>query len=282
MSKDGDRQASSGITREELKDMLQKYNIGKKPLSKLLGWGETTILLYLREDDEEIPDNEYTRRLKNLYTHTTGYLALLNSGQNRISAVAKRRSIEAVRALFPRTPLFDAAEYIMDYHDRKAAEYGAESMSLLRLETILFWSQVIDLCIYGEPLFEEDFVPGKNGLPYRAVEERMTSSGCIMPAGLYEDNMAPASSLTSTQCEILEFVTDMFAWYGSAALAKLLESEHFRLCGPKNARRRRLASKEMLKKCYGDVFKQAKVKKIKDVETYMVKRIAFIRNHKES
>ena len=78
MNKDSDRQADSGITREELKDMLQKYNIGKKPLSKLLGWGETTILLYLREDEEELPDNEYTRRLKNLYTHTTGFLSLLN------------------------------------------------------------------------------------------------------------------------------------------------------------------------------------------------------------
>ena len=142
MNKDSDRQADSGITREELKDMLQKYNIGKKPLSKLLGWGETTILLYLREDEEELPDNEYTRRLKNLYTHTTGFLSLLNSGQNRISSVAKRRSIDAVRQLFPTSPIFDAAEYVVGVHRKLASEFGAESMSLVRLQACRVVSHV--------------------------------------------------------------------------------------------------------------------------------------------
>ena len=281
MIKDSDRQASSGITREELKDMLQKYNIGKKPLSKLLGWGETTILLYLREDEEELPDNEYTRRLKNLYTHTTGFLSLLNMGQNRISSVAKRRSIEAIRNLFPKSPIFDAAEYVTNIHGKTLEEYGTESMSQLRLQTVLFWSQVVSLCLYNEPIFEDDYAPGRNGMPYRAIEERMQTLGCIVPAGLYDGTGVHASSLTEEQKAILSFVTEMFELYGIAALAELLEAEHFRLCGPKTARKRRMASKEVLKKCYGEVFKQAKVKKLKDIEGYMMKRVAFIRNHKE-
>ena len=282
MLKDSDRQADSGITREELKDMLQKYNIGKKPLSKLLGWGETTILLYLREDDEELPDNEYTRRLKNLYTHTTGFLSLLNSGQNRISSVAKRRSIEAVRNLFPTSPIFDAAEYVIEVHGKLAPEFGGETMSLMRLQTILFWSQVASLCLYDNAIFEDDYAPGRTGMPYRAVAERMQTMGCIVPDGLYSGPGVHASSLTDEQKAILAYITEMFEWYGSPVFTQLLEAELFRLCGPKTARKRRLASKEVLKKCYGEVFKQAKVKKLKDIEGYMIKRVTFIRNHKEN
>ncbi len=281
MLRQSDRQAASGITRDELKNMLEKYNIGKKPLSKLLGWGETTILLYLREDEEELPDNEYTRRLKNLYTHTSGYLALLNSAQGRISSVAKRRSIEAVRELFPTSPIFDASQYVVHYYEEKHPDYVDESLSLLRLETILFWSQIAALCLDGEPIFEDEYAPGRSGLPFKEVEERMTSSGCIVPKDLYDQTSLPASGLSDRQREILGFVTDMFDWYGPAALAELLEAERFRLCGPPSARRRRAASKDMLKKCYGEVFKQAKIKRLRDIEGYMMKRMSFIRQHKD-
>ena len=41
------------ITIEEILEILEKYNIGKKPLSLVLGWGEVTIIRYL---DGSIPD----------------------------------------------------------------------------------------------------------------------------------------------------------------------------------------------------------------------------------
>lgn len=279
MGREREKRESAGITRAELAAMLEKYNIGKKPLSKLLGWGETTILLYLREGGE-LPDNEYTRRLKNLYTHTTGYLALLNSAQGRISDVARRRSLDAVRELFPRTAVFEAAEYIMQLNEINCLGMVGEGMSLLRLQTVLFWSQIISLCLYGRPIFEDDYAPGRSGMPYRAVEDRFQSVGCILPEGLYEETAMFDLSLTQEQREILAYTVRMFDWYGTSALVELMEAERFRLCGPKGARKRRTASKDMLKKCYGEVFMQAKVRKLKDVEGYMQKRINYVRTHK--
>ena len=49
------------IDKDELKNLLEMYDIGKKPLAKLLGWGETTIVLYAGM--KTIPDNEYTQKL---------------------------------------------------------------------------------------------------------------------------------------------------------------------------------------------------------------------------
>lgn len=278
MARERDKQPASAITREELAMMLQKYNIGRKPLSKLLGWGETTILLYLN-GEEELPDNEYTRRLKNLYTHTTGYIALLNNSQGRVSDVARRRSLEAIRQLFPKTPIFDAAEYVMKLHEVDSIGRIGESMSLLRLETILFWSQIASLYFYGKPIFEEEFMPDRLGLPYRVIEDRVKDVGCIVPEGLFDENAVFSINIDEKQLEILSFFTELFDWYGTTALSELMEAERFRLCGPKGARKRRVVSNDMLKKCYSEVFDQAKIKKLKDIETYMSKRITYVRAH---
>jgi hypothetical protein len=49
------------ITADEIKLILDRYRIGKKPLAKLLGWGETTIIRYMEGD---IPTNEYSNKLR--------------------------------------------------------------------------------------------------------------------------------------------------------------------------------------------------------------------------
>jgi DNA-directed RNA polymerase subunit H (RpoH/RPB5) len=51
------------ISTDEIELILARYNIGKKPLAKLLGWGETTIIRYLEGD---IPTLEYSNKLKSI------------------------------------------------------------------------------------------------------------------------------------------------------------------------------------------------------------------------
>ena len=48
------------ITTKEINEILNKYNIGKKPLSKLLGWGEVTLTRYLNGD---VPSKVYSEQL---------------------------------------------------------------------------------------------------------------------------------------------------------------------------------------------------------------------------
>ena len=51
------------ITTEEINKILNKYKIGKKPLSKLLGWGEITLIRYLNGD---VPSKVYSEQLYNI------------------------------------------------------------------------------------------------------------------------------------------------------------------------------------------------------------------------
>ena len=69
----------------------------------------------------------------------------------------------------------------------------------------------------------------------------------------------------------------MFSWYGERAFNSLLAAERFRLCGPPQEKTRRSVSNELLKKIYTDIFDQAMIKKMKDVESFVFKRLETIR-----
>ncbi|MCR5324494.1 MAG: hypothetical protein K6E85_14645 [Lachnospiraceae bacterium] len=262
------------INPEELDLMLKVYNIGKKPLAKLLGWGETTIILYSKD---KFPENEYTIRLKELFNNPAEYARVLLENGSSISNVAYKKSYDAICEYFPLDTITEAALFTISYLEKTNSWPGHDSdgVSLLRLESILFWSQVISISLFGKPLFEEDYQPGRSGFPYRSIEDRVSRYGCIRPDGLYPENNMYTP--TEEEREIIKYVADVFAWYGSRSLNTLAEAEHFRLCGPKSARKRRIVSTDILKKCYSEVFEQAKIKKLKDFEGYIHKRIAFVR-----
>lgn len=84
------------VAKELISNLLEKYNIGKKPFSLLLGWGETTIIRYLDEESE--PSEKYFNILNEL-KDPEKYLSLLNSNKNNISKVAFQKSLNAVNEL---------------------------------------------------------------------------------------------------------------------------------------------------------------------------------------
>ena len=84
------------VAKELISNLLEKYNIGKKPFSLLLGWGETTIIRYL--DGESGPSEKYFSILNEL-KDPEKYLSLLNVNKNNISKVAYIKSLNAVNEL---------------------------------------------------------------------------------------------------------------------------------------------------------------------------------------
>lgn len=269
------------ITKDELLDMLKKYNIGKKPLSKLLGWGETTVLLYCQMD--KIPDNEYTEKLYSLYSNPGEYIQLLTENSLSLTPVAYRKSLQAVIKINSQDKLLLAAQFVIDL--------GANEMSLVRIDNVLMWSQIVSLVLYDKAIFEEPYQPTRSNSPYREVAEGYKNNRFIR-IGSEKDNRALynvlASAAKTNQSFLLEeeyiiikSVYDVFSWYGEKALSSLLASERFKLCGPITQSRRRVVSNESLKKIYSDVFELAKIHKMKDFEGFMVKRIEALRKNQK-
>ena len=193
-----------------------------------------------------------------------------------------RKSLKAIHEPIFESKILVVAQYIIDINKR--------AISQARLDVILMWSQIMSLYLYDRPIFEDIYQPSKgNGnSPYRLVAEKYKEKHFFslsedhvveeMKDNLYEafkTKLEPV--LTDEVKEIVSHISDMFAWYGEKAFLSLLASERFRLCGPPDSKIRRSASNDMLKKVYTDVFEQAKVKKLTDLDGFISKRIDILR-----
>ena len=268
------------IDKDELNKLLEMYDIGKKPLAKLLGWGETTIVLYAAM--KTIPDNEYTEKLYRLYHDKNSFHELLIKNGDRITGVAYRKCMTKLYKPILDSRILLVAQYIIDI-----CPY---TLSQAHLDVILLWSQILSLKFLNVPVFDDIYQPtkGNGNSPYKIVAEGY-KNGIFFNNGHQNKSTSIKDILIKTFAvskeklideqtkEIISFVTDMFSWYGERAFNSLLAAERFRLCGPPQEKTRRSVSNELMKKIYGELFEQAKVKKIKDVETFIFKRLETIR-----
>jgi len=268
------------IDKDELNKLLEMYDIGKKPLAKLLGWGETTIVLYAAM--KNIPDNEYTQKLYQLYRDKNSFRDLLIKNGDRITGVAYRKCMMKLYKPILESRILLIAQYIIDI-----CPY---TLSQAHLDVILLWTQILSLRFLNTPVFDDIYQPtkGNGNSPYKTAAEGYKNglffnNGCPEQSGAFKDilvrifALSPEKLIDGPTKEILSFVTDMFSWYGERAFNSLLAAERFRLCGPPQEKTRRSVSNELLKKIFGELFEQAKVKKMKDVETFIFKRLETIR-----
>lgn len=84
------------ISLEEILYIMEKYNIKKRPLSKLLGWGEITFSRYC---EGYIPSKQYSDILKEILYNESSYLNRLNSNKDKISKLAYKKTISAVNSI---------------------------------------------------------------------------------------------------------------------------------------------------------------------------------------
>lgn len=251
------------ITRQQLEKLLDNYKIGKKPLAQLLGWGATTIMNYLTDD--AIPDCDYTRRLYVLYSCPSQYYALLNECGDRLTPVAFRKSLLAVQGFILSCRLYAAAQYIVNISEC--------APTVEHLEAVLFFSQALSLGLSGSQLFDEDYYPDENYLPYRRLSERMDIGGGFV-RGMDVDGFSAGEQ------EIMQTVSEAFEWYGPRAVRKVLAAEYTRFCGKKGEQRRYHASNGLIRKCYREVFAQNHVENVQDFPLYLHKRMNLLRRSK--
>ncbi|MEH7544161.1 hypothetical protein V7249_30470, partial [Bacillus thuringiensis] len=85
------RQQEQLVTISEIREVLEKYKIGKRPLSLLLGWGEVTLTRYVNGD---IPTKQYSDILKRLGRDQSFMLDILERNKDLITQKAYRVSKE--------------------------------------------------------------------------------------------------------------------------------------------------------------------------------------------
>lgn len=238
-------------TKELLLSMMQRYEIGKKPLSRLLGWGDTTILRYL---DGVEPNREFAARIEALAENPWEYARVLEENKEKLTDTAYRKTKRAVyREIFCDRST-EAMQYVVALAEGDIAPY--------RVMTVLYYAQVCSVTLRGLPLFEEeaDFSPGQSYV-YPRLYRLMRWYGVRQ--------LSPdISSFSAEEQEYLKQVYHVLNGYSPNALKALYVREKRRV-------RRHLRSEadqlsmENMKLQYEPVFKKNGVLQPVDLKIYL-------------
>ena len=238
-------------TKELLLYMMQRYEIGKKPLSRLLGWGDTTVMRYL---DGIEPNREFAGRIELLAENPWAYADLLEKNKENLTDTAYRKTRKAVyREIFCDRST-EAMQYVVALAEGDIAPY--------RVMMVLYYSQVCSLVLRGLPLFEEDadFSPGRQ-LVYPRLYQQMMEYGVKM--------LQPETASFSTEeQEYLKQVYLVLNGYGPNALKGLYARAKRRIRRHLKNEADRLSA-DALKGQYETGFRKSGVERPEDLKKYI-------------
>lgn len=238
-------------TKELLLNLMQRYEIGKKPLSRLLGWGDTTVMRYL---DGVEPNREFAARIEHLAENPWEYAEVLEKNREKLTDTAYRKTRKAVyREIFCDRST-EAMQYVVALADGDISPY--------RVMMVLYYAQVCSMVLRGLPLFEEevDFSPGQP-LVYPRLYNQMKEYGVRI--------LKPETGSFSTEeQECLKQVYLVLNGYSPNALKVLASRAKRRIRRHLKAEADHLAV-EGLKAQYENGFKKSGVEKPEDLKKYV-------------
>lgn len=248
------------ISTDEIKLILDRYRIGKKPLAKLLGWGETTIIRYMEGD---IPTNEYSNKLRAILDDPEYYNDLLCKRSDCLTGVAFKKSKKAVMSKIMASKIYAVAYYVVN----KSCADICPSF----IQYILYYSQVFSLALFDKELFQEDCGVNSMHKPYLKLYEGMMRSGIHSLEGGEE-------YLNVEEMELIDSVMDGFLWYGPKALYAMTVYEKSMTKISRDKYNNKIVSKDSLKAYFKDIVEQFHIKSVKDIYKYPDQRILDIRD----
>lgn len=203
------------ITTEEINRILSKYKIGKKPLSKLLGWGEVTLIRYLNGD---VPSKIYSEQLYKILNNHEYMSRLIDENKNLITERAYNNVKDAISELKKRNSINTDIDMIAEY----IIVIGKE-ITPLALQKILYYAQGFYKAFFGKFLFEDDCQAWVHGPVYVNIYEKYkefkSANICIDIDYDIED------TIVDEKREILNAIIKYFGYYNGKALEKMSHYE---------------------------------------------------------
>lgn len=147
-------------------EIPQKYNIGKRPLSLLLGWGEQTFSRYC---DGDMPTQQYSVVLQKIYDDPAAYLEFLEARKDTIKPLAYEKSKEATLKLLGNCPAYaeNKIDVVVDYLLCKC-----EDITPLALQKLLYYVQGFYYAFIDQFVFEENCEAWVHGPVFRNVYDK--------------------------------------------------------------------------------------------------------------
>lgn len=214
------REKEGLISLEEIELILEKYDIGKRPLSLLLGWGEGTLTRYLNGD---IPTKQYSDMLKKVLRDSKYMRELLERNKDSITDVAYRHVNSALQKNENLTDSAtvepeDKIDYVVQYFLLNSAD-----ITPLALQKQLYFAQGFYNAFTGEFLFHNNCEAWVHGPVYRSVYYKYKDYG-YNPIE-EKDYEYGDIKLTTVEKELLDSIVRNFGCYSGKVLEKMTHAE---------------------------------------------------------
>ncbi len=252
------------ITIKEIEEILKKYAIGKKPLSLVLGWGETTIIRYL---EGNTPEKAYSDILKKVLDDPNTMHEYLEKNKDLITSVAYKRTLGKIMEL----KLIEDQSKI--YLISKHIIARMEDITPLALQKILYYIQGFSTYFFDRPIFNDNAEAWVHGPVYREIYDRF-SYYRYNPISKNEfESYNEIDSLNDKEINLIDSVINNFGVYSGKTLEKMTHTTI-----PWEEGRKELSEEEYssniididtMKDYFTNIGKKYKMKSVSDISKYV-------------
>ena len=160
------RKENGIVSLEKIQAIPERYAIGKRPLSVLLGWGEHTFTRYA---DGDIPTRQYSETLNRLFDEPEYYLSILEDNKDRIASAQsyEKSHAAAVKLIGDRREIGGKINDVIAYLLNQC-----EDITPLALQKSLYYIQGFFYAFFGRFMFAEDCEAWAHGPVYRDIYAR--------------------------------------------------------------------------------------------------------------
>lgn len=199
------REKNDIISLEKIQEIPEKYDIGKRPLSHLLEWGELTFTRYYNGD---IPSKAYSQILNTIYEKPEKYLEILEKNQDLLAKKAFEKSKTATEKLLKNSSkITNVLNYILIKNN---------DITPLAIQKLLYYSEGFYHAFFETPLFNDDCYTTNKGLIYQNVYNKL-----INETHKIEEEI----TLTKTEKIIVDSVIKYIGCYSGQVLTNFTEKE---------------------------------------------------------
>ena len=258
------------ITIEEIEEILEKYDIGKKPLSSLLGWSDVTVTRYI---DGQLPSKQYSDELYNILENPSYTREVLEKNKDNLTDLGYRKVNDKLKAM--------EEVSIEDFEGLSKIEIASEyiisltgDITPLALQKLLYYVQGFYSAFIGEYIFEEDCEAWIHGPVYNQIYHKYKDYR-YHPIDRYKTNVDIFKDLlTEDEMEMIKNVVSNFGRYSGKLLEEMTHYEKpwrdARVGLNSTEKSNRVIDKNGIKLYFQDVIRSYNMISILDIKDYTV------------
>lgn len=204
------------ITVSEIRAIIEKYHIEKRPLSKLLGFGELTITRYM---DGQLPSKKYSDILLEILADEQKMNRITTANKDLVSSKTAEKVFKAIEANEKEKNFANDAERIALY-----IIASGRGITNLLLQKVLYYVKAISYLFDETPIILEPCEAWKFGPVFPTVYDRYKEFGKQeINSNLSTDYVN--GLLSEQEKEITDFVLNTFGIYNAWFLMELTHAE---------------------------------------------------------